>query len=69
MTALQLRAEGDRACAFCPACSRPVRTWPPGVSVTVPQLVVAEQQHLSAAHPQATDYSTIYDGVYEDGLG
>lgn len=68
-SALQLRAEGDRVSAICPACNGPVRSWEPGASVTVPQVIVAEQQHLAAAHPQAPDYAGIYDGLYEDGLG
>lgn len=69
MNALQLKAVGDRVCAFCPACNRSARSWEPGASVTVPQVIVAEQQHLAAVHTPVPDYTAIHDGVYEDGLG
>lgn len=67
--ALQLKAIGDRCYLLCPRCWCVVHAWQAGAAVTVPQVIVAEQQHLAAVHTTAPDYSAIYDGIYQDGLG
>lgn len=67
--AIQVKAKGDRIYIWCTGCDHAARSWSTGEAVTVPQIMLAEQQHRDAFHPQPRDYSGIYDGVYENGLG
>lgn len=67
---MQVQAEGHLYlfCTFCTQCGQVAHTWPYGATVTVPQIILAEQRHLTAMHPlPEPDYDALHDGYYGTG--
>lgn len=69
MTALRVGAGGSRGpYLYCPECCLRVHAWADWTTVTVPQIIVAEQRHLADVHPQPVpDYDALHDGYYGTG--
>ena len=54
--ALHLKARAYQLCLWCPTCRRTAHNWRPGDSVSVAEVAVAEQQHVTAFHTPAPDF-------------
>lgn len=68
-SSLQATAQANgRLLLWCLACQRTAHIWPYGAAVTVAQIILVEQRHLTAMHPlPKPDYGALHDGYYGTG--